>query len=142
MRSEHYPESKCLSYSKNHLWNYIKKRKMKPLATNQRLLTWLYLCPATELSDKKTKFARIARILLILSSNLIVIASSVTFVVKFSSIDLAGCLYSLSQLTFCASVTYAIITTFFLRHKLSHLFKSISNIHDTCKNFFPQFFCN
>lgn len=106
---------------------------MTPLVTNKRVLVWLNLCsPDDETVEwKRIGFAFVGFIVLI--STLSDMLASVAFMLKYISINLEESLYALFQIFGFGSITYAIIVTFFQRHKIREIFQGLSEIYNESK---------
>ena len=107
---------------------------MKPLATDQRILTWLCVLPVNENASKGERNARIA-----FTSAVIVIAilnpiSTTSFIVKNFSTDFVGTSIALCQLSGCISMINSTVAVFFLRHKIPSIYEKLSPIYEKCTN--------
>lgn len=123
-----------------HLWNRNKLStnvwKMKPLVTNQWILTWFYVFPAG-IAVKWSNILLSTTIFLIISLlSLICIALNVDYFLKFLKIDLEESLFALYQIAVGLMMANAIIVIFLSRHKLVNIFKSLDEIYKISMNFF------
>lgn len=103
---------------------------MKPLVTNQRVLTWLCVYPGEKTTSKIKQLAYIIFSLIVFSGILSSLIASVAYFMKFVSIDLEVALYAVSQIAAAASVLYAIVMTYFSRHGIASIFHKLSEIYD------------
>lgn len=108
--------------------------KMEPLSTNQRVLRWLCICPATKNTSESIKWARVLFSWTIFTLNLFAFVLPVLFFVKFISTDLESCLYALFQIPTTGNIVYMTIIAFFLRHKITAVFENLSIIYAASKN--------
>lgn len=107
--------------------------KMKPLATNQRVLTWLNLHPADETAKRMEKAAYALVYLTIAVVYLTLFASSVMYFLKFISVDLKESLAAVIQIAPAISLLNAMVFTFLLRNKTAAVFKKLSDIYEASK---------
>lgn len=107
---------------------------MKPLVTTKKFLTWLCICPLDENSNKSKKLFCIAFSVIFIGNQVVAFAGSLTFFLKYVSIDLEVCLYALFQLAAEVGVMYMIIVAFIHRFKIAALFENLSKIYDESKN--------
>lgn len=107
---------------------------MKPLEMNRRVLTWLCVYPASENTSKSTKTLYVIFTLIILSGNLIGLGLSIDYFLKSASTDLEDSLYALFQILATAKMSYTMIVAYFLRHRITAIFVSLSDIYDASKN--------
>lgn len=103
---------------------------MKPLETNQQILTFLCIFPTTNKCKR--------RIYIVLSVFLLVIeicglASSATFVLNHISTDLEEAIYAIFQVAAFSGLIYMIIVTIILRNKIIDFFRTLSKICETSK---------
>lgn len=106
---------------------------MKCLSTHERVLTWLCVLPINENANRFKNSARILFTSLLIAALLCVMASSVAFFVKFVSIDLQKCLYTIFQFSGPLSVFYSFVFLRFPRKKVKAIFKQLADIYDACK---------
>lgn len=109
--------------------------KMKPIKTNQQVLTWLCVCQADETISKRKRMAHIFFASFIFSANFILIPISVAYFLRFVSVDLEQALYALFQLSGMLGMTYMMIAAFILRHEINDLFGKLADIYNNCKRF-------
>lgn len=106
---------------------------MNPLVTNKKVLTWLCLCPAEKSTKWSWKLIYAIFALTIFTGNLCAFVVSVVYFMQFVSTDLEGCLYALYQIGAFSALIYMTMTAFYLRHEISALFESLSEIYHMCK---------
>lgn len=104
--------------------------KIKPLETNRRVLIWLCMFLPDETASKREKLTYIVFTVCGVCTILSMLAASVTFFVKFVSIDLEESLYALVKISAYLCLTYMMIVVFILRHKISDIFEKLSTIYD------------
>lgn len=115
----------------------IHHEKMKPLETTQRCLIWLCMCYPTcdESTTARNKWHKIFTIA-VLTNQIISMMANFAFCFKFISIDVARCL---SAFMCCAAesvLIYMFITAMILiRPKMNNIFKDLTSIYSTRKNF-------
>lgn len=109
---------------------------MKPLVTDQRVLTWLCLLPPKGNISKGRKRLFILLVLGIIIANLTVFSSSLMYVIKYASIDLQETLVGLCQTIGVIPMTNSIGIAFMLRHKIPPVFEKLSEIYDKCMNLY------
>lgn len=102
---------------------------MRPLVTNQRVLTWLCVCPPDESTKKWQKRTYICFSVIISLANLTGLAASLAYFYKFLSIDLEKTLCTMSQVGALISTVYAGIYIFISRHQITALFENLSEIY-------------
>lgn len=106
---------------------------MKPLETNQRILTWLCGCPPNEFDGKWQKIAyKFFTFNIIATLSLAVIAGAI-FIHRNLSIDLEGTLFSLFHTLAAISMIYQCIVTVMLCDELNNIFQGLSIIYDASK---------
>lgn len=108
-------------------------QKIKPLATNQRVLTWLCVYPAEKTTCKFKQMAYIFFSFVVFSGILSSLIASVAYFMKFVSIDLEVALYAVSQIAAAASVLYAIAMTYLSRRGITAIFQKLNEIYDQSK---------
>lgn len=106
---------------------------MKPLVTIERALVWLCLCSPDKATSKWKMLVCAFLGLITFTSTLSDMLASVAFMLKFISIDMEESLYALFQIFGFGSITYAIIVTFFQRHRMRDLFRGLSKIYSASK---------
>lgn len=110
---------------------------MKPLATNQRVLKWLNVCPAEETASKLEKNAyviiNVAGVLFALGT----ILGSLLFAVKHWSTNLEDAFLALFQVDLMFNLFYSAVVAYITRQKVTDLFKTLTEICNACNNPFP-----
>lgn len=107
---------------------------MKPLVTNQLVLTWLCVFPANEETSKWKKLAYVTLTFVTIVSMMCAIVGSVAFLMEYASADLKLALYTLYPITAGGSMLYACIIVFFKRHRMPIIFEKLANIYQSSKN--------
>lgn len=111
------------------------EENMKPLASNQRILTWLCVLPSKENTSKWKKQVYIALVLALIVADLTIFTSSFLYVLKFMSIDLIETSNGFIQCFAAIPMGNAIIVAFIYRHKIQKVFKQLSTFYEKCMNF-------
>lgn len=106
---------------------------MKPLKTNQQVLTWLGVCRAADTVSIPKKLIYIFAAFFGFSVVFTSLSASVAFFVKFVQIDLEESLYALFQIASFSGLSYIILTAFIMRNKINGIFNRLSHIYDACK---------
>lgn len=106
---------------------------MIPLKTNQHVLKWLCVCETDNTVSKWKKLAHISFTVLIFMSNIILIPTSIAYLLNFISVDLEQSLYALFQLSGMCGITYMMIVAFILRHEINDLFGTLTDIYHDCE---------
>lgn len=109
---------------------------MKPLPTNQRVLTWLCLFPASENTSNFVKLGYIVLTFVCITCMTANLIASVAFFIKSVSTELEKSLFALFQIVGSLSVWYMFITVFPSQHKIHAIFRRLSQIYDESKNCF------
>lgn len=107
--------------------------KMNPLVSNQWVLMWLCVCPASESASANKKVAYVAFTLLFCITILSTVAANVTFVIKFISIDLEKSLYAFVYIIAFSGIIYVMIVALLYRHKINAIFVELSAIYKASK---------
>lgn len=106
---------------------------MKPLVTNQKVLTWICICPVDKNATKFEKSARIGITSLIVITLFCGFIASVVFFVKFVSIDLEKSLYTVFQIVGTLLILYSFIVLYLFRNEINAIFEHLTEIYDECK---------
>lgn len=128
-------------------WNFQRK-KMHPLPTNQRMLTWICVSP---LESRDSKWMKPFCVIFALTTFLAVLSCVLSSVIFFSSnvsIDVEESLYALFQISAFSGVAYMAIVAFYSRKKINAFLETLTAIHDERKHIFwwdrsafePKFF--
>lgn len=115
-------------------WLNNTNRKMKPLVTSHRYLTWLCLCTPDESSNKWHKRAYIiftTSILIILLSHII---ADTAFCLIMLPTNLQSCLFVILCIAGDFCTTYSLILGLLLMpHKIDKILKNLQTLYSTCK---------
>lgn len=106
---------------------------MKPLATDQRILTWLCVLPAEGKTQKWGKLPYFVLILSLIVAALSVFLTSLLYTIKFISIDLLETSIGIYQMIAIIPMANTIVMTFFCRHKIPPIFEKLSKFYEKCK---------
>lgn len=113
---------------------------MRPLATNQRVLTWLYLYPIDNETSKWKQRAHVAvGITAFITIGVIFIAGAV-YVRQFITIDLQEALFALIHVALTIDSLSAIVILFLARDQIKMVFEHLSDIYNK-SNYQRQNFC-
>lgn len=107
---------------------------MKPLATSQRLFTWLCLLPPRENTSSWEKRFYVAFVLAIVLVVLSAFLSSLLYFINFKSVNMKDSLIALSSVFASVSIANSIVVAFFLHHEIPPLFGKLSDIYEKCMN--------
>lgn len=107
---------------------------MKPLVTDQRVLTWLCVLPAQENTSKWEKRAYIVLVLTLIMAASTVFLSSLVYTVKYMLIDMLETSFGFLQAVAAISMANSIVVAFILRHKIPSVFKKLEEFYEKCKN--------
>lgn len=108
---------------------------MRPLITNQRVLTWFHLYPADESTKKWKKWIYASVLPTIAAIILFTLASSAAYFFKFLSTDLIKSMFTIIQIAPSLALLNALPFTFFLRSEILAVFQKLSIIYDTSEQF-------
>lgn len=103
---------------------------MKPLLTNQKVLTWLCICPADETTRKWQKFIYIGISFAIIAMKMSVVVSSMIFLLKNLSSDLNAALFAFLQIVGMSGMIYTFITGLLIRLKIRDSIQSLVEIYE------------
>lgn len=101
---------------------------MKPLATNQRVLMWLNVCPVEESTSKRERDLYAAFSVGVFIVPLTVLAGSVLFFVQYWSIDLGQAFFAFFQIDVMIGFIYMAASVYALREKVTAIFKNLAEI--------------
>lgn len=115
---------------------------MNPIATSQRALVWLCVCPDDE-SSILIKFARPVVPFILFSFFATGFMTSVAFFSKFVSVDLKEALYALLQIGGTVDGLYIMFVGYVSRKKINKTIRNLLKIYETCTfclklNFYVQ----
>lgn len=119
---------------KNKVQSRKKSEAMRPLETNQLLLTWLYAFPPDESSIKWKRIVHFVFSSGVLIAHFLSVMAGGTFIFKFVSIDLEEAIFALFHTIAACNMFYQSIVIVLLRHKFTAIFKDLSTIYDKSKN--------
>lgn len=103
---------------------------MKPLATGQRVLTWLCLLPPEENTRKWEKLSHVALVIVMIAADIAAFLSSLIYVKKFQSVNMADTSIALTTLIAAIPLTNSTIVTSILRHKIPSIFEKLSDVYE------------
>lgn len=107
---------------------------MKPLQTNQQVLTWLCVYLAKQNTSKFKKILYIVFSVVVFLGYFNVLLASIAFFLKYASSSLEQSLYALFQISGDFGTVYMMLTAYTLRKQFKIIFDKLSNIYDACKN--------
>lgn len=108
---------------------------MKPLATHQRVLTWLCICPAENHTSKWKKSLYILLVFALFVVEVSAVVSSLVFFLKNVSEDLEESLYALFVIVGDVCLTYGSLVLFYKRHEITAFLEELEQIFAISKNF-------
>lgn len=103
--------------------------EMEPLATTRRMLTWLCMCPADELSTLRQKLPYVAHTSAILLIHLVSFVASVVFCVKHIKNDFNGATFAFMICIGEVGLVYSLIVGIFMCHQIGDIFTHLSTIY-------------
>lgn len=113
---------------------------MQPLVTIYQMLEWLCVCPPEKAISWRKHVAYISLISSIFIACVTIMAMSLSFVIENLAVDLEKSLYALAQFVGYVGETYMIILVLLLRHRITGLFKKLSQIYKDSKHICDFFF--
>lgn len=109
------------------------KKKIEPLATNQRVMTWLCMRPADESTSKQSIAMHIAFIITVCTFEFCCLMSSGVFFVKFVRTEFEASLYGFFQVAGHTPTFVAIIVALAYRQRIAAIFTKLSEIYTARK---------
>lgn len=107
---------------------------MEPIHSIKRILIWLCMCTADKSSSIWLKRAHFVFALITFILTFSGFAAHVAYMYEYLSVDLDGSMFAfLGLIGFTDASFIMIIIVFFLRHKISILFDTLSEIYDASK---------
>lgn len=111
---------------------------MVPLASHRRVWTWLGLCKFDEnMSTFEQMIYIFFNISLFVSFVAVVVASTIFVMINLVT-DQEGSLHALFQFTAYTGLVYVSIIAFVVRHKISNIFHTLTDLYTTSKNFIKK----
>lgn len=112
---------------------------MTPLATNQRVLTWIGISPVNEMANKRDRIlANVSPIVFIAVLVGAIIGSAVYFV-KNVSVDMTSSLFAFFTFSALIATVYTFLTALVIRHKILVIFVKLSDFYKACMYSFGHF---
>ena len=102
---------------------------MDPMPINRHVLTWLYMFPPEAHTSRWKRLASQCLTSVVCMTLAGCIMSSVTFIVRFISIDLKDALYAMFPTIACSGLLYVHIVAIHSRQNISNLFEKLSQIY-------------
>lgn len=109
---------------------FIVGSEMNPLATNQRVLTWLCICPFDRDTRIWQKTLCVILTLFLFTFIFSLLVSSIVFFVQNVSIDFESCLYAVFQIAGISGLIDEWSVAFILRKRVHLLFGSLAKIYE------------
>lgn len=100
-----------------------------PLATTQRVLTWLSELPSDKSISIWKRIAYFVLALTVFASNVLGVIAGAFFISKFISTRLEEVLYALLHVICSSNATYQSIMIVILRYKFRAIFVNLENIY-------------
>lgn len=107
---------------------------MKPLATNQMMLTWLCFLPAEAAVSIQQKLAYLMAFLITFGVIVACFIGCWANLLKFLQIDLEKALYAVYEVSAGFGVIFMTLAALFQRYKMNSFFKGLQMIYDERKN--------
>lgn len=111
----------------------IPIKEMRPLATNQLMMTWLSMYPADKSATPRQKQLYIAHTLVVLISNVASCVSSLVYCLKFISTDFDSATFAFMCTIGIFGVIFFMITAISMRHQIEKIFTNLTTIYKSCK---------
>lgn len=112
-------------------WN----SKMKPLAIDQQIFSWFGVSCTDTTPKLSKKMTSALFVVLIFGWEMFSLGISVTFFLRYISIDLEQSLYALFQVSGSFVMINAVVIILFSRHKIARVFKGLQSIYEASKQF-------
>lgn len=124
--------------SQFRIWKILTIRSntsdMKPLAINRQVFEWLRVCSISTEWSTFRKLASIVLNLIVFLMNLSAVIASAIFILKFVTINLEECLFSLHHGIASLNALFALSIALLFRHKINDLFGRLDAIYDASKS--------
>lgn len=111
---------------------------MKPLASSQRVLTWLCVLPAEEKTRKLEKRSYVALLLALIASDVTVAISSFMYILDFKSHSLQDLSIAFQEVLAAIPVANTIIMAFIFRHKIPPMLGTLLEFYEKRMEFLFQ----
>lgn len=112
---------------------------MIPLATNRLVFTWLNICPVKETAIKQEKILYNAFTVLIYIVELSTVAGSVSFLLKYSSINLDNAFTAFFQIDIMLGFVYMTTSAYISHQKITAIFENLAEIYNARNDNLIQF---
>lgn len=109
---------------------------MNPFATIRQMLTWAFIYPIEETTNKWKERFYITFGIIIFLSELLVLASCGYLFSNYVSVDLESSLFPLFQLFGHIVAIYGILYLIYVRSRVVDIFTKLSTIFESSKNFY------
>lgn len=116
--------------------------KMQPLPTTRRMLMCLSMCSVDESSNSMQKKIYVAFTLTILFSNVICFMTSLTYCLKFISINFNGAVFGFMIAVGLFGLIYTFIIAISMRHRMDGVITSLSTIYNCSEYNHWKFECS
>lgn len=119
------------SFGRLSAYQYKRSERMEPLQSFRKISTWIGIYQ----NPDKTRWNGAVSLVLLATSVIVeisIVLASLQFIVRFLSTDFETCLNCLYQLAGSMSVTYSLLSTFFLRQKVNNIFVKLTHIFYAC----------
>lgn len=104
---------------------------MKPMETNQKMLTMLSVLPSDRATGKWKRVLNIIFPAAVLIAHLCAIVASALFFEKFVSEDLDRAIFAILQIGGHLNMVYMLVIALILRHRINGIFGSLTAIYKT-----------
>lgn len=106
---------------------------MKPLETNQTVLSWIGVLPPDESTSEWKKQASVVFPYLVFVTSLLSFGGSAMFLIRFITVDLEEGLYAVFQVCAVSISLYVLITGIILKRAIQSALQKLSDIYKTRK---------
>lgn len=105
---------------------------MKPLATTQKVFTWICLLPPQKNCSDWEKRSYVAFVLAYTVATVTGLVASLLYALNYKTNEIEDTTRALLAFNAVIAMANTIFASFFLRHKLPQLFENLSKIYKQC----------
>lgn len=106
---------------------------MEPLATIKWAMTWICMYPTMELSSLFKKISHKVCGLVFFAISVVGVAVCIAFIWKFVATNLIESLFAFLGVALYSESVYTMPIAYFSRQKAQRIFKTLSEIYNTCE---------
>lgn len=104
---------------------------MKPLASNQRVLTWLCLLPPTKGKNGEEECkTSVSLVVVLILTDLAVFVTCLWYILKFTSLGVQDITIAMCQFLGSIPMANSLVVAFFLRHRIPPAFEKLSKFYE------------